>query len=185
MAPVSIREELVAQCHNMTHSGANRTIAPLRLSWYWPGMTRDGINTVAQCSICQKAKDNGHPTSGGRRRLHAGRPWQVVAVDLVGPMPSSGRGNNSMVVLTDHFPRWSDALAIGKATAEEVARALEERVFCYMGLPEQIHTDQGAQFESRLFTELCHLWGVKKTHTSPYHPQSNGVVERNNRTLGN
>ena len=54
-----------------------------------------------------------------------------------------------------------------------------------MGLPEQIHTDQGAQFKSQLMTELCQLWGVDKTRTTPYHPQASGMVERNNKGLGN
>ena len=62
--------------------------------------------------------------------------------------------------------------------------ALEERVFCYHGLPEQIHSDQGTQFEGELMAELCDLWGVQKSRTTPYHPQGNGVVERGNRGLG-
>jgi transposase InsO family protein len=88
------------------------------------------------------------------------------------------------LVITDHFTRWQDALAIPDATAPVVAAALDERVFCYLGLPEQIHADQGAQFESALMAELGHLWGVEKTRTTPYHPQANGMVERNNRGLG-
>ena len=60
---------------------------------------------------------------------------------------------------------------------------LEERVFCYFGVPERIHTDQGAQFESKLMAELCALWGVRRSHTTPYHPQANGVLERGNRNL--
>ena len=136
------------------------------------------------CEICQAAKHGGTKGPQGRQRLHAGRPWQKVAVDLVGPMPETARGNRWILVLVDHFTRWQDALAIPDATAPVVAAALDERVFCYMGLPEQIHTDQGAQFESQLMTELCQLWGVDKTRTTPYHPQANGMVERNNRGLG-
>jgi len=102
----------------------------------------------------------------------------------VGPMPETHRGNKWILVLTDHFTRWQDALALPDATAPVVASALDERVFCYLGLPEQIHTDQGAQFESQLMAELCLLWNVEKTRTTPYHPQANGVVERNNRLLG-
>ena len=52
-----------------------------------------------------------------------------------------------------------------------------------MGVPEHIHTDQGTQFESRLMAELCALWCVRKSHTTPYHPQANGVVKRGNRDL--
>ena len=64
------------------------------------------------------------------------------------------------------------------------AIVLDSRVCCYFGLPEQIHSDQGAQFESELETELCRLWRVDKTRTTPYHPEGNGMVERNNRPLG-
>jgi len=59
-----------------------------------------------------------------------------------------------------------------------------QNVFCYFGLPEQIHSDQGAQFQSQLMSDLCRLWGVNQSRTTSYHPQGNGVVERNNRMLG-
>ena len=72
-----------------------------------------------------------------------------------------------------HFTRWQYALAISDAMAPVVAFTLDERVFWYMGLPEQIHTGQGAQFESQLMTELCRLWSVNKTHTTSYHPKAN------------
>ena len=65
-----------------------------------------------------------------------------------------------------------------------MATILDERVFWYFGLPEQIHSDLGRQFKSQLMVELCALWRVNQTHTTPYHPQSNGVVERGNRVLG-
>ena len=71
----------------------------------------------------------------------------------------------------DHFTRWQDALALPDATAPVVAKTLDEKVFCYFGLPEQIHSDQGAQFESQLMAELCQLWNIEKTHTTPYHPK--------------
>jgi len=61
---------------------------------------------------------------------------------------------------------------------------LDQQVFCYFGLPEQIHSDQGAQFQSQLMSDLCRLWGINQSGMTPYHPQGNGVVERNNRMLG-
>ena len=69
-------------------------------------------------------------------------------------------------------------------SAETIAQTLEKRVFCYLGISERIHTDQKAQFELRLMAKLCALWGVRKSHTTRYHPQANGVVERCNRDLG-
>lgn len=89
-----------------------------------------------------------------------------------------------ILVLTDHFTWWQDALAILNATEPVVASTLNELVFCYLGLPEQIHTDQGTQFELTLMTELCQLQGIGKAHTTPYHPKANAIVELNNRVLG-
>jgi len=99
-------------------------------------------------------------------------------------MPLIPRGNSWILVLTDHFTRWADALAIPDALAPTVARVLDQHVFYYFGPPEQIHSGQGAQSQSQLMGDLCHLWGVTQSRTTPYHPQGNGVVERNNRLLG-
>ena len=139
---------------------------------------------VRRCDICQRNKKTGKSTTLSGGNLQVGRPWQQVGIDLVGPMPVTSRGNKWILVLTDHFTRWQDALPIPNATTVEVAKALDERVFAYFGLPEILHSDRGTQFESEVLSELCDLWRVQKTRTSPYHPQSNGVVERGNRTLG-
>ena len=99
-------------------------------------------------------------------------------------MPETRAGNKWILVVMDHFSRWQDVIPILDATAPVVAATLDQRVFCYLRLPEQLHTDQGAQFESQLMEELCILCKVDKTHTTPYHPQSNGMIERGNRSLG-
>jgi len=90
---------------------------------------------VRQREICQASKHGRLPGEVRQRRLYAAWPWQVVAVDLVGPMPPTPRGNSWNLVLTDHFTRWADALAIPDALALTVARVLDQHVFCYFGLP--------------------------------------------------
>jgi len=81
----------------------------------------------------------------------------VVAVNLVGHMPPTSRGNSWTVVSTDHFTKWADALAISDGSAPTVSQVLNQNIFCYFGLPEQIHLDQGAQFQSQLMSDLCCL----------------------------
>ena len=167
VCPLTLRHSLIWQTHSMAHSGINKTLARLHLTWYWPGMSADTRRLIRSCEVCQSAKHGGTAGSVGTRRLYAGQPWQVVAVDLVGPIPETPRGNRWILVLTDHFTRWQDALAIADATAPTVASVLDERVFCYLGLPERIHSDQGAQFQSQLMQELCQLWEWPKPAPHP------------------
>ena len=184
VCPKMCRHTVIWNTHQMAHPGINKTTSRIRLLWYWPGLTADVRRIVHNCETCQVAKTGGTAPSKSTQRLNVGRPWQRVAVDLVGPMPLTQRGNCWILVLTDHFTRWQDALALPGATAPIIASTLDERVFCYLGLPESIHSDQGCQFEGQVMQELCALWNVEKTRTTPYHPQGNGVVERGNRALG-
>ena len=98
-------------------------------------------------------------------------------------MPRMQRGNQWILVMSDHCTRWQDVIPPVDATNPTVATALDEQIFCYFGLPEQLHSDLGKQFQSRLMAELCSLWRVDQTHTTLYHPQANRVVGRSNRVL--
>ena len=184
LCPASLRDEVMWATHTFSHAGIGRSLRRIRLTWYWPGMASQIRRIVKSCEICQLAKSGGLQHRSSQGNLKVGRPWQKVAIDLVGPMPETTRNNKWILVLTDHFTRWQDALPIPDATARVVAEALDCRVFCYFGLPEEIHSDRGMQFEGEFMTELCRLWRVIKTRTTSYHPQSNGMVERGNRTLG-
>jgi len=184
VCPVGLRSTVIWSTHELLHGGVARTCGRIRLNWWWPGMRSEVRRTVRTCGVCQAAKHGRMTPVGHRQRLQAGRPWQVVSVDLVGPFNRTSRGNSVILVLADHFTRWRDALPLSDGTAESVARALDDRVFSYFGLPERIHTDQGSQFEGNLMKELCKIWGVNKSRTTPYHPQGNGMVERGNKDLG-
>lgn len=105
-----------------------------------------------------------------------------ISMDILGPLPQTKRGNKYILVVADEFTKWTEAYAMCNQEAETVAHHVKGFV-CRWGAPREIHTDQGRQFESRLFQEMCKLMGVVKTRTSPYHPQSDGQVERFNRTL--
>ena len=67
--------------------------------------------------------------------------------------------------------------------ALSIAKVLVNEFICRFGVPDSIHTDQGKNLEAKVIQEICHLLGVTKTRTTPYHPQSDGLVERFNRTL--
>jgi len=100
----------------------------------------------------------------------------------MGPLPTSDGGNKYVLVVVDHFTKWVELFAMESQTAEEVAKRLM-LVFYRFGIPETILSDQGTNFQSILLAELYELLDVHKVRTSPYHPQTDGITERFNRTL--
>jgi len=103
-----------------------------------------------------------------------------MAVDLVGPLPES---DIYIMVVGDYFSRWMEAISLPNQEAHTVAEKLVDKVFLRFSAPEQLHSDQGRQFESQLLSEVCKLMHIHKTRTTPYHPQCDGLVERFNRTM--
>ena len=94
ICPDQHRTEVIWTTHKQVHQGISKTLKKLQLDWYWPGMTADIRRQLKTCEVCQVAKHGGLATTQGRRRLFAGRPWQRVAVDLVGPMPVTEKGES-------------------------------------------------------------------------------------------
>ena len=96
---------------------------------------------------------------------------------------TSAKGNRYVLVMVDFFSRWMETCPLSDKTAISVANAFFSNIVCRFGMPSVIHSDQGREFENKVLHELCILGGSHKTKTTPYHPESDGLVERFNRTL--
>jgi len=105
---------------------------------------------------------------------------QIVAIDLLGPLPESDNGNQYILVVADYFTRYMEAFPLPNQETTTVARKLVDEIFLRFSTPKQLHSDQGRQFEGQLIAEVCKLLNIR---TTPYHPQCDGLVERFNRTL--
>lgn len=102
---------------------------------------------------------------------------QLVAVDIMGPFPESKEGTSYIMVVADYFTRWMEAYPIPNQEESTVAQRLADEFFFQFSPPEQLHSDQGQQFESTLTAEVCRILGIAKSRTIPYHPQLDGLVE--------
>lgn len=181
-----MKVEIFKQLHSIPiggHFGRDRTIDSIKRRIYWPGMRNDIVRWCNSCELCARSK----PGPGlGRNELQQFKivePLQCIAIDIFGPLPVSNNGNQYIMVIGDYFTKWKEAFAIENYTALTVADRLVIEFICKYGCPEQIHTDQGREFESDLFKTVCHKLGVHKTRTTPYRPQSDGMFERFSRTL--
>ncbi len=138
------------------------------------------IKKCPQCSSCRITSPMG---SAKLQNYPALTPIDRLHLDVLGPFPESKSGNRYILVIIDQFTRWVEAFPIPEQGAETTAKRLVFDFISSFGVPLEIHTNQGRNFESSLFKEVCRLLQVTKTRTTTYHPASNGQVERFNRTL--
>ena len=110
-----------------------------------------------------------------------GCPWEMLAVDIL-QVPMSMQGNQYLLVLQDYFTKWAEAIPMADQKAERIVRILID-IFSRYGIPEILHSDQGRNFERTILHRVCAAFGVTKSHTTAYHPQGDGMVERLNRSL--
>ena len=100
-------------------------------------------------------------------------------LDVCDPTPD---GYRYILVIADYFSKWTEAFPIKDKCADTVADVLVNKIILRFGMPLVIHSDQGREFENGLMKSLCSLLSCVKTQTAPYHPESDGMVERFNRT---
>ena len=136
-----------------------------------------------QCDVCARYKTDGRKPRAPLRGQVTGTPMERVCMDIIGPFPESKHGNRYALVVTDYFTKYVEIFPMANQEATSVATVLVRDFFTKFGVPHFLHSDQGTQFESKLFTEICALLEVEKTRTTPFHPQSDGQAERNIKTL--
>ena len=189
-AQLVLPESLTAEVLNNLHSGVagghlgeEKTLERLQERFYWPGHTEDVHKWCQQCLQCAQRKTPAPKNKAKLTSIYPGYPLQLVAMDILGPLPESPHKNSYVLVVSDYFTRWTEAYALPNQEAETVAHKPVDEFFFRFSVPEQLHSDQVRQFESTIIKEVSRLLQINKTRTTPYHSQSDGLVERFNRTL--
>lgn len=111
------------------------------------------------------------------------RPFQKVALDIVGPLPKTHAGNQYIFTFQDHFSKYPEAFPLSDLKATTIANVFVEELICRHGTPEKLLTDQGTNFTSERFQEICKLLDIEKLQTTAYHPETNDIVERSHQTI--
>ena len=164
--PDSLRHDALHRCHDSPvagHQGIDKSMKRLRQVAYWVNMARDVEKHCRECLRCQQSKLP-KPNKAPLVSMPIGKPWQMVAVDVL-EVPISTKGNRYLLVLQDYFTKWADAILLKNQTAATITEKLIQ-VFSVMGLPSILHSDQGRNFESTLLQQMLDAFGTSRTFQS-------------------
>ncbi|GFV67466.1 transposon Tf2-11 polyprotein [Trichonephila clavipes] len=184
--PKSLREAIMQEFHDLPLAGhlrKRKTYLKLRDTCYFPYMMKYIFEYVSTCDRCQKFNDINALPAGRLFTIVSNYPTEIVKLDLLGPYPASRPERyRFLLVMTDHFTKWSELIPLRKASAQAIANAPFENYIFRYGAPFSLISDNGPQFISDVFEHLSHRLDIKHMKTVTYRPQAN-LTERVNRTL--
>ena len=167
------------------HLGKTETLDMVQRRYYWYEWRQDVSRLCKTCDVCATRKPPQKKHKSCMTQYNVGVPMERIAIDVMGPLPCTEDGNKYILVVHvgDYFTKWTEAYAIPNQEATTVPTKLTEEFIYRYGLPLQLHSDQGRNFESNLFQEVCRILGIEKSITTALHPQSDSMIERFNHTL--
>ena len=186
IVPHGLRRRIFKALHSDAaagHLGVDRTLSNIRTNFYWPGC-KDQIKLwVKQCKICNENVGKPRKThKAGLTQRGIGGPFEIVAFDILQLVTTSSK-NKYLLVICDQFTKWVEAIPLVRHDARSVAVAFVHEWICRYGTPRQLHSDKGTDLTGQVMTEIYKLLQIDKTATTAFRPQSNGQVERMNRSI--
>ena len=179
--PAKFRKTAFNAIHEQSHPGVRASKKMVAARFFWPSMNKDTTTWAKTCIACQRSKISRHTIPPIGKFADVDR-FEHVHLDIVGPLTES-KGYRHILTMIDRATRWPEAVPIHETDAPTVAEVFYNVWISRFGCPLRITTDQGRQFESKLFSALAQLMGSKRNRTTAYHPQSNGKIERWHRTM--
>ena len=184
--PASLRHEILVSCHDdptAGHLGVLKTYEKVRVRYYWHGMFKDIEHWCNSCVDCAMKKIPRGKRKAPLLPIPVEGAFDRVAMDILGPFPVTNDGNRYIIVFSDYYTRWPEAFAMPSIEAPRVAQLLVDEILARHGAPRTLLSDRGSNFLSSIVTEVCRIMDTRKLHTTAYHPQTDGLVERFNGTL--
>ncbi|MCO5575684.1 hypothetical protein L7F22_029488 [Adiantum nelumboides] len=165
------------------HFSHELTLKKVLLAGYvWPSMHADVQHWCRSCHNCQ-VNGNKRLLYGPRQAVIANGPFEKWGIDAMGPLPRTANGKLYILVAIDYMTRWVEAQSVAKVNEKTVSKFVYTHICCRFGTPLEIVSDNGPGFRRGLLTEVCEELKISHRHSTPYYPQSNGLVEKANRII--
>jgi transposase InsO family protein len=179
----SKREKLIREIHSqLGHPGIFKMIKAIRERYFWPLMDIDVSHIVNSCKLCQQYKHQKSPKRP-MGHLRTRFPFEKIAMDVTGPFKITKAHNRYILGIVDHFSKYTVLVPLRSIDSESIIEALFSRWISIFGTPNSIHSDRGSNLNSRQILRICEAFKIKKTKSTPYFPQGDGVIERMFRTI--
>lgn len=167
------------------HAGVNRMLNNIQKYYFWPGMTNDINEYVKKCKSCQIQKHSNRQTKEPMViTTTASTAFERISLDLVGPLDVDNYNYKYILTLQCDLTKYIEAYPLEKKDTVSVARAFVNDFVLRYGVPKEIITDQGTEFMSSVFTEMCSLLKINKVNSTAYHHETLGALENNHKHLG-
>ena len=151
--------------------------------YYWPTMKTYAADYVRKCDPCQRMSPI--LKSPVQDLVSISSPWPFAqwGIDIVGPFPTAPAQKKLLLVAIDYFSKWIEAEAFASIKDRDVTRFIWKNLVCWFDIPRSIVSDNGPQFDSRVYRDFCQELKIRNLYSTPRYPQSNGQAEASNKTL--
>ena len=163
------------------HAEVNKIFQVVQQHYYWSQMFEDIWNYVKTCDDCQRR--GGLQKNNIIHLISAKAPFQRIGIDIVGLLTITRRGNRYIIIAMDYFTKWPIVKALKEATVKAISKFIYQKIICEYGCPKVLQSDRETHFVNRVIEDLTEKFKIKHRLSSPYHPQTNSLVERFNQTL--
>lgn len=182
--PQHMKHEMIRMHHEpnyMGHFGINTTTNRLKEKYYWKGLIKDVTHFINNCKSCQRNK--GRTQKAPIKPIPLTKAFKQIISDVAGPFPPTEKGNRYIISFIDRYTSWLEAFATKTMDTEVTATLFVNEIVFRYGVPDSFMTDNGTNYTSKMMKKVCELLEIEKIETTPYHPQTNGMIERTNQII--